>query len=143
LQRTGQGYRLPSEAEWEYAARAGMKTRYPWGDEPGFNKANFAGSGSQWSGEQTAPVGNFAPNAFGLYDMSGNVFEWVEDCWNDDYRGAPTDGSAWTSGDCGRRILRGGSFFYGPGSVCSAFRVLVNASERDRIIGVRLARALP
>ena len=92
--KTGQQYRLLSEAEWEYAARAGTTTRYPWGDDPGVNRANFDGSGSQWSSKQTAPVGSFEPNAFGLHDMIGNVLEWVQDCWNDGYKGAPADGSA-------------------------------------------------
>ena len=124
--KTGKPYRLLSEAEWEYAARGGTTTRYPWGDEPGTNRANFNGSGSQWSGKQTAPVGSFEPNAFGLYDMIGNVWEWVEDCWNDSYQSAPTDGSAWESGDCGRRVVRGGSWYNEPESA----RVAIRGQER-------------
>jgi formylglycine-generating enzyme required for sulfatase activity len=81
--KTGKGYRPLSEAEAEYAARAGSTTAYPWGEDPGTNRANFGFSGSQWSDKQTAPVGSFAPNAFGLYDMIGNVWEWTQDCWND------------------------------------------------------------
>ena len=106
--RTGKRYRLPSEAEWEYAVRAGTETAYSWGNEIGRNRANCDGCGSQWDNEQTAPVGSFSANAWGLHDMHGNVWEWVQDCWNDSYQGAPTDGSAWESGDCSRRVMRGG-----------------------------------
>ena len=109
-QRTGHRYSLPSESEWEYVARAGTDTRYSWGDEIGRNRANCDGCGSRWDDEQTAPVGSFSPNAWGVHDMHGNVWEWVEDCWNDSYVGAPSDGSAWESGECGYRVLRGGSW---------------------------------
>ena len=98
---TGRPYRLLSEAEWEYAARAGTTTAYSWGDEIGKNNANCNGCGSEWDSRRTAPVGSFAPNQFGLYDMHGNVWEWVEDCLHDNYKGAPEDGSAWIAqGDC-------------------------------------------
>ena len=110
---TGKAYRLLSEAEYEYAARAGSETKYPWGDDIKLNgkaMANCDGCGSQWDNKQTAPVGSFAANQFGLYDMVGNVWEWTEDCWNESYQGAPADGSAWTSGDCSRRVVRGGSW---------------------------------
>ena len=89
---TGKTYRLLSEAEYEYAARAGTQTVYPWGDDIGKNNANCDGCGSRWDGKQTAPVGSFAANAFGLYDMVGNVWEWAEDCYHDSYNGAPADG---------------------------------------------------
>jgi formylglycine-generating enzyme required for sulfatase activity len=89
-----------TEAEWEYAARAGTTTAYYWGDDIGKGNANCAGCGSQWDAKQTSPVGSFAANQFGLYDMAGNVLQWVQDCYRGDYDGAPTDGSAWTSGDC-------------------------------------------
>ena len=97
-------YRLPSESEWEYAARAGTITKYSWGNQIGHNQANCDGCGSRWDDDRTAPVGAFAPNAFGLHDMHGNVWEWVEDCLNDSYYGAPTTGDAWGSGKCARRV---------------------------------------
>ena len=114
--KTGKPYRLLTEAEYEYATRAGTTTAYPWGDAIGKNNANCTGCGSQWNGKQTAPVGSFAANGFGLYDMVGNVWEWTRDCYHDGYNGAPTDGSAWTSGDCNRRVVRGGSWLASPGA---------------------------
>ena len=122
-EQTGKRYRLPSEAEWEYAARAGTTTQYSWGDDIGRNRANCDGCGSEWDDEKTAPVGSFAVNPFGLYDMHGNVWEWVEDCWHDNYEGAPSDGSAWTTGcDESLAVLRGGSWFDRPRSLRSAYR---------------------
>ena len=114
--QTGERYRLPSEAEWEYAARAGSVTKYSWGNEIGSNRANCRACGSQWDKKQTAPVGSFSPNGWGLHDLHGNVWEWVQDCWNGSYQGAPTNGSAWESGDCSLRGLRGGSWGSGLGS---------------------------
>ena len=108
-QKTGKTYRLPSEAEWEYAARAGTNTPYWWGRDIGSRQANCRECATGLS-QQTQPVGSYAANPFGLYDTAGNVAEWVEDCWNDSYRAAPKDGSAWTSGQCRLRGLRGGSF---------------------------------
>ena len=106
---TGKPYRLLTEAEYEYATRAGTTTAYPWGNDIGKNNANCNGCGSKWDNQQTAPVGSFKPNAFGLYDMVGNVFEWVEDCVHANYDGAPTDGSAWIEGGlCTYRLDRGG-----------------------------------
>ena len=112
--QTGHAYRLLSEAEWEYVARAGSSTVYSWGDDIGSNRANCDGCGSQWDYDRTAPVGSFAANGFGVHDMHGNVWEWVEDCWNGSYAGAPTDGSAWRSGECEQRVLRGGSWNISP-----------------------------
>lgn len=100
---TGEPYRLPSEAEWEYAARAGTETRTIWGNSVRRDQAN-------WDGGRTRPVGSYAPNGFGLNDMFGNVAEWVEDCWHDNYRGAPSDGSAWVDPECSYRVWRGGSW---------------------------------
>ena len=140
--KTGEQYRLPSEAEWEYAARAGSETKYSWGNSIGNNKANCDGCDSRWDNSQTAPVGSFAANAFGLYDMHGNVWEWTQDCWNGSYKGAPSDGTAWLSGECGRRVLRGGSWFSYPSSLRSANRDRVNAFIRYYINGFRLARTL-
>ena len=140
--KTGKAYRLLSEAEWEYAARGGTTTRYPWGDDPGIKLANFKDSGSQWSGKQAAPVGSFAANRYGLYDMSGNVWEWTLDCWNENYVGAPVDGKAWESGDCLRRVVRGGSWVFFPQLARVAVRGRLEPADRFSYLGFRLARTL-
>ena len=112
VKKTGKPYRLLSEAEYEYTARAGTKTPYPWGVTIGKNNANCFECGSQWDDKETAPVGSFAANRFGVYDMLGNVQEWTEDCSHSSYKGAPTDGSPWISKKCwdDRRVVRGGSW---------------------------------
>ena len=138
--RTGGGYRLPTESEWEYAARAGSESKYSWGDEIGDSRANCDGCGSRWDDRRTAPVGSFPANAWGLHDVHGNVYEWVEDCWNDNYEGAPGDGSAWLSGDCSRRVVRGGSWYYLPRYLRSSNRFRFNRSFRNFGLGFRLAR---
>jgi formylglycine-generating enzyme required for sulfatase activity len=135
--RTGKTYRLLSEAEWEYAARGGSATQVE-----GKGNANCAGCGGQWDSKQTAPVGSFRANGFGLHDMIGNVWEWTEDCWKDSYHGAPADGSAWTGGECSRRVLRGGSWLDNPGRARSAFRSYIDTSSRYYFIGFRVARTL-
>ena len=135
-------YRLPSEAEWEYAARAGSGTVYSWGNEIGNNRANCRGCGSRWDGEKTAPVGSFPANAWGLHDMHGNVWEWVQDCWNGNYEGAPVDGSAWESGACSARVLRGGSWSYEPGYLRAAGRVGLTSGDRYSHFGFRIARTV-
>jgi formylglycine-generating enzyme required for sulfatase activity len=141
--RTGMAYRLPSEAEWEYAARAGTQTAYWWGDKIGRKHATCLGCGSRWDMRKTTPVGGFPANAFGLHEMLGNAAEWVEDCWNDDYSGAPTDGSAWTQGDCSQRVLRGGSWVSMASVLRSAARSKFRVSHRDVYTGFRVARSLP
>lgn len=136
---TGRRYRLPSEAEWEYAARAGAATAYSWGDDIGAGRANCNGCGSRWDNNGTAPVGVFVANPWGLHDMHGNVWEWTLDCRNDDLAGAPADGAARTAGDCLRRMLRGGSWSDRPASLRSARREWDEASLAVPEIGFRLA----
>jgi formylglycine-generating enzyme required for sulfatase activity len=139
--KTAKTYRLLTEAEYEYATRAGTQTAYPWGNEIGKNNANCMACGSQWDDKQTAPVGSFPPNGFGLYDMVGNVWAWTEDCLNLSYSGASADGSAWTSGDCGRRMVRGGSWYGYPSHLRSAYRGGSPADSRYSF-GFRVGRTL-
>lgn len=140
---TGQDYRLPSEAEWEYVARAGSTTYYAWGAEIGQSRANCEGCGSRWDNSQTAPVGLFEPNAFGAYDMHGNVWEWVEDTWHDSYNGAPEDGSAWTgSADPTFRVARGGGWGNAPELLRAHTRVKRIIYVEFDTLGFRVARTL-
>ena len=139
---TGAEYRLLSEAEWEYAARAGSTTKYSWGNALGTNRANCYSDDCGDSWEHTAPVGSFAPNGFGLHDMHGNVWEWVEDCWNVTYSGAPADGSVWRSGDCAKRVLRGGSWGGNSSDLRAASRVRFSTGGRFVFYGFRVARTL-
>ena len=146
--KTGKRYRLPSEAEWEYAARAGTTTPFHFGSTISPDQANYDGRRTYGSGrkgvyrEKTVAVGSFPSNAFGLHDMHGNVWEWVEDCWNGSCVGAPSDGSAWTSGNCYIREMRGGSWNYGPGSLRSAFPNFDGPEARVYNGGIRVARTL-
>jgi formylglycine-generating enzyme required for sulfatase activity len=135
---TGRPYRLLSEAEWEYAARAGTTTAYFWGDDIGKGNANCRGCGSEWI-RRTSPVGSFKPNAFGLYDMAGNVAQWVQDCW---IIGAPTDGSALSVGNCSIHAIRGGSWGSPPQGLHSFVRAAHAADRRDQFVGFRLGRTL-
>ena len=160
-ERTGKKYRLLSEAEWEYAARGGSEKPRFWGtsSDRACEFANVANpsttSESWWKKEwvphscedgfraQTAPVGNYKPNGFGLHDMLGNVWEWVEDCYNKTYDGAPTDGRVWATGDCSLRVARGGGWRDRPAFVRSAGRVRCQPAERYDVLGFRVARTLP
>ncbi len=152
---TGQHYRLLSESEWEYAARGGTTTRFYWGEDLGEREicgyANGAGSEASiaWKNTscrdgsaKTARVGSYRANGFGLHDMLGNVWEWVGDCWNGSYAAAPDDGSAWERGDCGRRVLRGGSWVYRPGYLRAASRYRDGSGSRSFYGGFRVARTL-
>ena len=161
---TGEQYRLPTEAEWEYAVRAGSETKYFFGNASNDmcqygNAADLEAKKNAWrwtdadvSGwavvdcndgyYRTAPVASFAANAFGLYDMHGNVQEWTQDCWNDSYSNAPSNGSAWLSGDCDLRVLRGDSWSGKPSGLRSANRHRYTADGRDLGLGFRLARTL-
>ncbi len=141
-QRSGQRYRLPTEAEWEYAARAGTKTPFWWGRDAGAGRAQCDGCASPTT-KQTSPVASFRPNGFGLFDTAGNAAEWVEDCWNDNYRNAPRDASAWTSGDCHMRVLRGGAFTSKAADVRSSARFRYDSDVRYYANGFRIARDLP
>jgi formylglycine-generating enzyme required for sulfatase activity len=134
--KTGKSYRLLTEAEWEYAARAGTTTRYAFGDMLTSKQAQYGGRG-------TAEVGSFAPNAFNLHDMHGNVWEWVEDSWHSDYQSAPTDGSAWLGGDVSFRVLRGGAWILSSvDALRSASRAGGEGVDRLNNVGFRVARTL-
>ncbi len=135
-------YRLPSEAEWEYAARGGTRSRYYFGDGIDKRLGQYAWYDKN-AGDRQRPVAGKKPNAFGLYDMLGNVWEWTEDCWNESYQGAPADGSAWTSGECGKRVVRGGSWFDVPLYLRAAVRFGDRMDRRINYDGFRVVRALP
>lgn len=137
--KTGKAYRLPSEAEWEYAARAGTKTAYYWGNAIEKDRANCAGCNTN-SLKNTVSAGTFPPNAFGLLDMAGNAAEWVEDCWEDSYKTAPKDGSAFTKADCRERVLRGGSFNNDQRFVRTAARFKYDYDVRYYTNGFRVVR---
>jgi formylglycine-generating enzyme required for sulfatase activity len=142
-QISGLVYRLPSEAEWEYAARAGTRTDYYWGErygEDGTHTEPPLMNDWVWDGG-TVPVGSFPANGWGLHDMLGNASEWTEDCWSENYDGAPTDGSAWTVGDCKIRALRGGSWCDAPGCQKVWIRAWEKLSGRSSGNGFRLARS--
>jgi formylglycine-generating enzyme required for sulfatase activity len=149
---TGKHYRLLTEAEYEYATRAGKQTAYPWGDDSGNNNADCNGCGSRWDYIEPAPVGSFATNAFGLYDMVGSIWEWVADCYHPSYEvetpqgkvDAPTDGSQWTSACPAdqRHVVRGGAWHNSPDNLRSAYRTNYTADDRSNGLGFRVARTL-
>ena len=156
--QSGQSYRLPSEAEFEYALRAGSRDRYPWGNgAPPAGAGNFTGAretspgGRHWANAfrgygdgywGPAPVGSFRANAYGLHDLDGNVSEWVADCWHDTYRRAPDDGRAWFNPGCRTRVLRGGSWASAPAQTLSAWRAAMGADTTSARIGFRVVRDL-
>lgn len=140
---TGLTYRLLTEAEWEYVCRAGTTTEYYWGNELGNNNCNCQDSGSKWSCKRASRVGSFAPNAFGVHDMLGNVWEWVQDHWHNNYEGAPQDEVAWTyGGNQQSRVVRGGSWDCGPRLARSASRARAVTSSRYDDFGFRVASTL-
>lgn len=146
--KTGKAYRLASESEWEYAARAGTTTPFYSGETISIDQANYNGEKVYGNGQvgeyrqHLVPVGFFPPNPFGLHDMHGNVWEWVEDCWNDDYRRAPSDARAWLRGDCKRRVLRAGTWGSGPSELRSAFRFKFEPDFGAFFTGFRIARTI-
>jgi formylglycine-generating enzyme required for sulfatase activity/class 3 adenylate cyclase len=134
-------YRLPSEAEWEYAARGGSTAKYWWGNQAQPGLANCKGCNEPYDPRQPLKVGSFLPNPFGLYDMGGGVDQWVEDCWHKNYQGAPSDGTAWTDADCSAHVLRGGSWKSDPANIRVASRDQYDANVRYLTHGFRVARA--
>ncbi len=138
--QAGHKYRLPTEAQWEYAARAGTTTPYWWGQNAGSNNAHCTGCGGSASLRQSTTIGSFEQNPWGLYDTSGNIAEWTEDCYSPNYDGAPTNGSAWYDGDCSKRVVRGGSFSNASSAVTNTRRDKYNAGTKLTHIGFRIVR---
>ncbi len=140
--QTGKKYRLPTDAEWEYAARAGSRTRFWWGDELLAQRANCEGCGSLWDGNKTVSVGRFKANDFGLFDTAGNVFEWVEDCWQDQFGNTPEDGMAVAKPGCGKRVIRGGAWSFPVKEIRSSNRWRDFPSRSSDDTGFRVVREL-
>lgn len=140
--KTGKTYRLPSEAEWEYAARGGSTTRFWFGDDPGKGQVNCRDCSTKWSKKGSAPVGSFKANPFGLHDMHGNAYEWVADCWNPNYQGAPKDARSRTDGDCTKRVIRGGSWYYFQRQARSSSRAKNAPNVKSYWLSFRLVREI-
>lgn len=138
--KTGKDYRLLSESEWEYMARAGSVTKYPWGNTASHEQANYYGATGSDQWVNTSPVGSFSANRFGVYDVIGNVWEWTEDCYHESYSGAPVNEAAWTSGECKYRVERGGAWSGDSRLGRSAIRDGYTPSVRVNSVGFRLAR---
>lgn len=141
-EQTGQRYRLPTDGEWEYAARAGGVSRFWWGEEVQVGRANCEGCGSVWDGEKTTTIGRFPPNPFGLHDTAGNVWEWVEDCYHDSFAQGPEDGRALDKAGCGKRVIRGGAWSFPPQEMRSANRWRDFPSRRSDDTGFRVVREI-
>jgi formylglycine-generating enzyme required for sulfatase activity len=141
-QLSGKSYRLPTEAEWEYAARAGTTTQYWWGEQMRAGNANCKDCGQPWDPEKPANVGSFAANPYGLHDMNGSVWEWVSDCWHNSFKGAPSDGQSWDQANCRDRVIRGGSWRDAASYMLTSTRFKYAAGVRQSQNGFRVARDL-